>query len=203
MWVWRDSDNKVREFKMFGDDPKKCAICGQYFKKGEKGCAIVPPMEIRTRFPKLKQNLVVHYDEWIKFCDGITNDIELAEKFSRYRRPKKADFTEDEKRRIDAFRSASRSAGFWKETEKPYGLKCQKNGSSLYVEYNVYADSISIDFRGKRGLFDSFYERQITTNIYNKMHEILGDGQHDDYSASKTIEKIYTEARKNVDKMFG
>ena len=201
MWVWKDSGGTVRQFKTFGDDAKKCPVCGQYFKKDEKGCAVVPPMEIRKNYPKLRQNLVVHYDEWMAFCEGVASDEELAEKFSKHR-PKKKDFTDEEKSMIEAFRSACFDYGFRKEIAKPYGLKCQKNGSSLYVEYNVYMDSISIDFRGKRGLFDSFYEKQIATNIYNKMHDILKDGKHDDYSASKTIEKIYSEAKENVDKMF-
>ena len=114
----------------------------------------------------------------------------MSEKFSKRRTPKKAEFTAEEKAKIDAFRSACHHYSFWNDVEKPYGLKCQKRGSSLYVEYNVYADSIGIDFRGKRGLFDTFYEKQIVTNIYNKMHEILGDGKHDDYSATKTINDI-------------
>ena len=77
-------------------------------------------------------------------------------------------------------------------------IKCKKCGTSIYVEYNVYADHIDLDYRGKRGMFDGFYTRQIIANIYNKMHEILGDGKYDDYSAAKTIDNIYREVEKMI-----
>ena len=63
-------------------------------------------------------------------------------------------------------------------------------GSSVYLEYNVYQDVIDLDFRGKRGMFDNFYKRQIIANVYNKMHEYMGDGKVDDYSMSKDFEKL-------------
>ena len=197
MWEWKTSDGTVRQFNA-SDNKTKCPICGQYFKRGEKGACIVPPMEIRSKYKKLSQNLIVHLDHWEVFCQGIATETELAEKIQKHKTPKKASFTEDEQKKISAFQSACREYGFWEITEKPYGVKCKKCGTSIYVEYNVYADHIDLDYRGKRGMFDGFYSRQIIANIYNKMHEVLGDGKHDDYSAAKTISNIYKEVEKMI-----
>lgn len=195
MWEWKDSNGIVREFKP-NSDTKRCPICGQYFKKGEKGCVIVPPMEVRTQHKKLQQNMIVHLSEWEAFCEGITTEEELVQKFIKHRTPKKQEFTENEKERISAFRSACVAYRFYEEFEKPYGLKCKLRGSSICVEYNVYSDTIDIDYRGRKGMFDGFYTRQIVTNIYNKMHEILGDGKKDDYNVDKTINSVFEEAKK-------
>lgn len=197
MWEWKTSDGIVRQFNAC-DNSKKCPICGQYFKKGEKGACIVPPMEIRNKYKKLSQNLIVHLEHWSAFCDGVETDVELAEKFQKYKTPKKMPFTDEEQKRISAFQSACRDFGFWEVYEKPYGIKCKKHGTSVYIEYNVYSDCIDLDYRGKRGMFDGFYSRQIIANVFNRMHETLGDGKHDDYSATKTIDNIYKEAEKMV-----
>ena len=69
----------------------------------------------------------------------------------------------------------------------------KQRGTSVYLEYNVYMDTIDLDFRGKRGLFDSFYKKQIIANVYNKMHEYLADGKVDNYSMSAEFEKLNNE----------
>ena len=193
MWEWKDLDGEIRTFKP-NPNTKRCPICGQFFKKGEKGCIIIPPMEARTQHKKLQQNMIVHLDEWQTFCENITTEKELIQKFIKYRTPKKKDFTGEERKRISAFRSACVAYRFYEEFEKPYGLKCKLRDSSIYVEYNVYSDTIDIDYRGRKGMFDGFYTRQIVTNIYNKMHEILDDGKKDDYSVEKTIASVVKKA---------
>ena len=82
MWEWKTSDGTIRQFNA-SDNKTKCPICGQYFKKGEKGACIVPPMEIRSKYKKLSQNLIVHLDHWEVFCQGITTETELAEKIQK------------------------------------------------------------------------------------------------------------------------
>ena len=111
-------------------------------------------------------------------------------KIINHKVPRKKEFTEDEKLRIDCFKKACFICGFKEEFNKPYGIKMKQCGSSVYLEYNVYQDAIDLDFRGKRGLFDNFYKRQIIANVYNKMHEYMGDGKVDDYSMSKDFEKL-------------
>lgn len=197
MWEWKHQNGEVRQFRVTPSD-KRCPICGQYFKSHEKGIAIVPPMDIRKLYKKLSQNLTVHHQCWVDFCDNTTDDVKLAEKFQKHKRPAQNIFDADEIARINAFRMACLKQGFCEVFEKPYGLKCKQRGSSVYIEYNVYSDSIDLDYRGKRGLFDGFYSRQIIANIYNAMHATLGDGKKDDYSATKTINSIIQETEKMV-----
>jgi hypothetical protein len=52
-------------------------------------------------------------------------------------------------------------------------------------------------------LFDSFYTREIVAKVFNKMHEILGDGRHDDYSAAASIQKVTDEATKIMSEVMG
>lgn len=201
MWTWKTKDGEVREFVPTGDNPKRCPICGQYFKKGEKACVVVQPIEVRKMHKKFNQNWIVHRREWEAFCEDVNSDEELANKLIKYKTPRVEPFTENEIKHINAFVSACRLYGFFVEYDKAYGKKCQQRGSSIYLEYNVFTDKIDIGHRGKRGLFDSFYERQIIANVYNKMHEILNDGKHDDYSASKTIAGIADEVNKSMKEM--
>lgn len=201
MWEWKNSDGTIRKFKINTGD-KRCPICGQYIRKKEEVCIIVPPTEARKKYKKLKDNLMVHYDEWIEFCkENITEEM-FAEKLSKHKTPRKKSFTELEQKYIDAFKTACSTFGFYECFEKPYGIKCKQHSSSLYLEYNVYSDEINIDFRGKKGLFDGFYMREIVTKIYNKMHEILDDGQLKEYSAKDTIQKIVSETEKIVNEIM-
>ena len=193
MWVWRTVDGSARTFTK-GHNDKRCPICGQYFQKNESAIAIIPPMSARSH-KKLRQNFMAHQDEWIEFVGDIRDDEELASKFVRHRVPRVHPFTDEEQRRIDAFNQACIYYGFHAEYAKPYGVKRQKHGSSVAIEYNVFGDSIDISHRGKRGLFDGIYKQQIATNIYNKMHEILADGKHDDFSANKAIAEIANEVK--------
>ena len=200
MWVWKTKDGEVREFSPIGST-KRCPICGQYFKKGEKACVVVQPMEVRKMHKKFNQNMMVHYPEWVAFCADVTNDEELANKLIKHKTPRVNSFSEEEVRHINAFTSACRLLGFFVEYDKPYGKKCQQRGTSLYLEYNAFTDKIDVNHRGKRGMFDSIYERQIIANVYNKMHAILNDGKHDDYSATKTIADITAEVNKSMKEM--
>jgi hypothetical protein len=204
MWEYKTDDGMVKHFTLSSEQTKRCPICGQYFKKSEneKICLIVPPMKIRLDNKKLLTNFLVHYDEWEKFCDGITTDEELSEKFRKHRVPKQLPFTNEEHKRIDAFIQACKEVSFVKEFNKPYGIKMQQQGSSLYVEYNVFADSININHRGKRGMFDGFYERQIIANIYNKMHQILNDGNNDMYNYKEAIETINKQVNEIAKKLI-
>ena len=95
MWIWRDGDGNPREFTPRGDNPKRCPLCGQYFKKGEKAIVIVPPMSVRNLSKKLQQNMMVHRAEWEALSAGITNDNDMANAFIKHKTPRKAPFTKE------------------------------------------------------------------------------------------------------------
>ena len=77
----------------------------------------------------------------------------------------------------------------------------KKSDSSLYLVYNVYQASIDSDYRGNKGLFDSFYTREIIAKVYNRMHEYLGYGLKDNYSMQEDFKKLNDEVNKFMDKM--
>ena len=49
-------------------------------------------------------------------------------------------------------------------------------------------------------MFDSFYKRQIIANVYNKMHEYMGDGKKDNYSIQAEFKKLNDEVNSIMDK---
>jgi hypothetical protein len=202
MWIWRDGDGNPREFTPRGDNPKRCPLCGQYFKKGEKAIVIVPPMSVRNLSKKLQQNMMVHRAEWEALSAGITNDNDMANAFIKHKTPRKAPFTKEEEAAMSAFVSACHTYGFWGARELPYGRRCNRQGTG-YLEYNAYTDTIDFVSRVRKpGLFDAFYEREIAAKVFNKMHDILGDGRHDEYSANNAIQKVTDEAAKMVAEIF-
>ena len=201
MWAMRLKDGTIRSMSAKYMEDKKCALCGQYFKPNDKYCIIVIPFEYRSKHKKLKNNLVCHTDEWLEFAKDVTTYDEMAERIIKHKIPRKKAFTEQELFKINCFRKACVDYGFREEFEKPFGLKMKKSGSSLYLIYNVYQDSIDLDYRGNKGLFDSFYTREIIAKVYNRMHEYLGDGLKDNYSMQEDFKKLNDEVNKFMDKM--
>ena len=197
MYEMRDKDGNIRSLTILPSYNKVCNLCGQYFKKGDKYSTVVIPTKYRDN-GKLKLNWIVHTDEWLEFIKDIKTEEEQFLKMSQHKKPHKKPFTEDEKLELDAFRKSCYNFGFRKVFEKSYGLKCQKVGSSVYIEYNIYTQNMEVDFKGKHGLFDGFYMGEIKSKIYNGMNEILGISERDNYSANTEIKKVFDE----VDKIF-
>ena len=203
MWVWNYVEGQPREFTPRENNPKRCPLCGQYFKKGEKAIVIVPPMAVRSLNKRLSQNMMVHRAEWEELSAGITDDNAMADAFLKHKTPRKAPFTREEEAAMSAFVSACHTMGFWGARELPYGRRCNRQGTG-YLEYNAYTDTIDFVSRVRKpGLFDSFYTREIVAKVFNKMHEILGDGRHDDYSAAASIQKVTDEATKIMSEVMG
>ncbi len=201
MWEMQYEGNP-RSFEGRYANNKRCPICGQYIRSNERFYIIIIPHEYRSQHKKLRDNMMVHIGEWTKFCEGITSERELVDKLINHKTPRAKDFTEQEIKKIEAFKKACYDYDFKEEFDKPFGVKCKKRGTSVYAEYNVFKDTISVDFRGKRGLFDGFYQRQIETNIFNLMHKYLEDGRHSDYSASKAINEVFEQAKKTMEEIF-
>lgn len=201
MWEMKLSDGTKRVFSIYKSlsyNEQKCFICGEYLKQLEKVYFIIPPSKYKSQYKKLSNNLIVHCEEWDAFCLGVNDDIELLDKIKKHKIPKSIAFTEEEFNRLKCFKKACWDFDLKQEFEKPYGIKMKRSGSSLNITYNVYSDSIKIDYRGKKNLFDSFYLRQISTNVYNKMHEYIGDGKKDDYSASNEIKNVFDKVNKMI-----
>ena len=200
MWKWRSND-KVTTVNPKYSEPKRCPICGQYFKKDERACIIIIPNEYKNTHPKFRENLMVHEAEWDALIAGLTTDEEVAEAWKKHKTPRVRPLTEIEQARIDAFTKACFDLGFREVFNKPFGIKCKQRGISVAFTYNVYLDDISLDHRGARGLFDSFYERQLVAKVFNKMHAILGDGKTDNYTAQKSIDEIAARVQKTMEEL--
>lgn len=202
MWEMYDSDKKPREFDARFAYNKPCGLCKTHFRPGDKFYIIIIPSAFRGSHKRLKENMMVHIDEWNELCIGVSTDEEMAQKVINAKFKANKELTTEESARLEAFKEAARKNNFNIEVSKPYGVKMRQIGSSVYVEYNVYLDKIASDFRGKRGFFDGFYQRQIEANVYNAMHAILADGKHNAYNYKESIQSVVNEVNKTMEEIF-
>lgn len=200
MWEMKLSDGTKRVFKVFKSlsyDKQRCMVCGQYFNHGENFYLVIPPSIFKSKYKKLSLNLAVHCDDWNSFCKDLNED-ELIDKIIKYRTPKVRSFTEEELYKLECFKKACWVYDFKQEYTKPFGVKMKRSGSSLNITYNAFSDNMKIDYKGRKGLFDGFYLHQITANVYNKMHEYLGDGLRNNYSASEEIKNVFDKVNNMI-----
>ena len=202
MWEMCDSDKNPREFEAKFSHNKHCGLCKSHFRTGDKFYIIIIPSALRGSHKRLKENMMVHIDEWNELCVGVSTDEEMAAKIINTKFKSNKHLTADETARLDAFKEAARKNNFTIEVSKSYGVRMRQRGSSVYVEYNVYLDNISSDFRGKPGLFDGFYQRQIEANVYNSMHAILADGKHNDYNYKESIKSVMDDVKNTMKEIF-
>lgn len=202
MWEMKNGDKFPRQFNAIHANNTPCRLCGQHFRKGEQFYIIIVPNEYKLLDKKLKANFFVHVNEWDEFCNGVSTDKELVKKIQNLHMKRTKKMTEEESKRLDAFKKACKSFGFYKEVPKTYGARMRKRGTSIYVDYNVFSDKISVDHRCQKGLFDSLYTREIVAKIYSEMHNILGDGKTDNYNPAETIKKISEDVKKTMKEIF-
>lgn len=202
MWTFKNADGSNRSLNAAYSNNRYCFLCGQYFKKNEKFYIIVVPYNLRSLSKKFSKNISVHADEWEEFIKDVKSDEELAEKLIAHKTPHRKKFTEEEQHRIKCFQEACYHYNFKQVYDKPWGLKCKQVHSSCYLEYNVHLDKIDLDSRGREGLFDGFYKRQIIANIYNKMHELLGDNKFDSYNYKDSINEVNKQVNEMMKEIF-
>ena len=191
MWLLTNRNQDVITFRPKSSvDNKICAICGQYINREEEYCIVVPPMKFRPLDKKLQLNFAVHKDCYREFIKGVKSDEDLAYKFVNHKKPRKKPFTEEELNRIKIFEEVCREYGFTEVINKPYGLRMKKRGTSITLDYYVYIDTVDLNKRYRPGLLDGFYERELVALVYTKMHNRIGDGKKDDFSADKVINEV-------------
>ena len=154
-------------------------------------------MKFRQLDKKLQLNFAVHKDCYREFIKGVKSDEDLAYKFANHKKPNKKQFTEEEKNRIKIFEEVCNEYDFYEVINKPYGLRMKKKGTSMTLDYYVYIDTVDFNKRYRPGLFDGFYERELVALVYTKMHNRLGDGKKDEFSAEKVINEVF-EKTENI-----
>lgn len=183
---------------------KPCALCGRHFAADESVALIVPPRAAREKYPRrLKNNLIAHANEFGVIVNACSTPEQVWDTLGKSKKPKKMQMTEEQKRRCDAFESAVRGMGYYLVSKTDSRVKCKKHGSTDTLEYSPYSDVIEYSNKRKRALFDGLVEREIVAQAYNRFHEILGDGKHDDYSALQAYNNVMTETIKTANKIMG
>lgn len=194
---------KIKSSKHWGS--KICYLCGKHIKENDDIALIVLPSDIRfnSGYKKMEDNQVVHLDEIEEFIKDKSSIKEVADALEKHK-VKKEILTEKEKEKMKIFVDAAYDLGYHSSTTKSNGIVvCKKNGTSDKVMYNVYTDIIEYSNNRKGYLFDSFIEKQIITDVYNKFHKLLGDNLNLDYNALDSINKCLSEAIDTTNKIMG
>ena len=174
---------------------KACFMCGEHFKKGDTIVLVVPPFEYKKEYKRLGLNAVMHQQEWEDLKTTHNSIEEVFKAMGKSKKPKRVNLTDQQKQMVEQFIKAA-----WEYWYKDYkynkdGAQAKMNGSSDILRYNVHSDRITYSNRRKRGLFDGLFENQIVANVWNRMHELRGDGKRDDYSADKVINEALGKAK--------
>ena len=199
MWELRNSDGpRELRWPKANFTPKRCRICGQYFLADDMYYIIVCNAIPEARARNLN-NEMAHTECWQNFCNGIESNEVLAEKLKKHRRPRPAPLSDEQNKAVEAFQTAASYYGFKKlNVTREKCLKATKYGSTSSVVYNPYSGSVTYEDRRKDSLFKGMCDRQIAVNVYNKMHAILDDGKHDEYS----VTKVFSQAVEETNKFF-
>lgn len=180
---------------------KRCFYCNEYFKNGDEITLVIPCTELKVQYKKLQYNILIHSYEFNKLV-ALYGENEAIMQLAMHKAPKKSlVLTDLQQKNLEAFRKACDSCGFIIETDAMRTetlYKRRKQGSSLTFVYNPLTDKIKIRRRGNKGLLDGLYEQELASTLFNKMHEILGDGKVDNFSANEIINKAITD----VNNMF-
>lgn len=198
MWELK-SRGVIQTYKTNVFMTKPCPICNQYLRKDEEVVAIVIPFEFRGRHKRLKENFNCHKDEWFDFCKDCKTDEELAIKLINHKSPKRKPLKEEDTRNIHVFADAAYYYGFTEAKSKRYGIRMKKPKSSVYTEYNVYADQFIVEYNNTAGLFESFIEEEMGSKIQNKINELLENNKKVEVkNASEKINEVVKKAIENI-----
>lgn len=180
---------------------KKCQYCGKHFLEGDKFHLIVPTIEYKKAFKRLASNYIIHsheLEELIRRHNGNENTILIA--LGNHATPRvKTEITREQMGQAQAFEAACREYGLYEKIATADEVKMKKHGSSVAVAYNIRTRQMRFSSRHKKDMFSGLFEREFEAKIFNKMHELLGDGLRDDYTAAGVLKQAVDE----TNKMFG
>lgn len=126
-------------------------------------------------------------------------DYFLIDLNNSIKRKKKLVFNDDMLKRIDVFKKACMEYKFYPTVDKNKQITiCKKRGFGLTIRYNVLSDVITTRYNGRMGLFDRLYINEFEVKIRNKMNELLGIDERNDFTAKGAI----NEAIKKTNEMF-
>ena len=170
---------------------KTCFLCGEYFESGDEVCLLIPPEDVRKNAKKhMKKNQCMHKEELESLCTTITTLDQLYDVLDNHKKKRAKPLTEEQVEKSKLFIEAARYCNFHDGKLTKTGCTCKRRGSSDVLRFNARTERIKYSNRRKDGLFSGFAERQLVTNVYNKYHELLGDGIKSDYNALETIAEV-------------
>ena len=180
---------------------KTCFVCGKHFLTGDSIVLVVPPYEYKKKYKRLINNAVMHQHEWEELKQTHDSFDDIFHTMGRSKKPKKVELTPQQKEMVEQFIQAAWNYGYKDYKYTKDGAQSKMNGSSDILRYNVHSDRIAYSNRRKRGLFDGLFENQLVANVWNKMHELRGDGKRNDYSADKVLNKALGNSKDFMNKV--
>lgn len=166
---------------------KKCRLCGRYFKNGEKGIILIPTSDCK---PLIKSNIIMHSEEFKKIQSECGSKEEIIHRLGNWKKPKVSEtYSEEQLNEAEVFKEAAQCYNFSDiKVLKVKGLvRCKRVGSSDTLEYNIRTKKIYFYNNKRSQILDRLLETQLLANVENKMHELLGDGEYNKFSATQVV----------------
>ena len=177
--------------------PRRCDWCGQYIQKNEEYAILIPPRQKRNLCPS---NKFIHFSELVQIHPSEGTEEEETKFWTAVgkRRKPKLILSEKQTRLADAFERVCFNKGYRQiiRSKQSGCVSCRKRGASDTLTYNPATDTVEYYNRRKRGLFDTFFEKEFSASVYNQIHK--DDGKSDTYTAAEQISRITEE----ISKMF-
>lgn len=174
---------------------KNCFMCGKHFQIDDKIVLVVPSGEYKRKYKRLELNAVIHQDEWEELKKEFGSIDKVLEYMGKSTKPRREKLTGQKKEMAEQFIEAAYCYGYRDSKYTKDGAQAKMSGASDLLKYNAYSDRISYSNRRQRGMFDGLFTNQLVANVWNKMHELRGDGKRNNYSADGIINKAIDKTK--------
>lgn len=172
-----------------------CRCCGQYIKNNETFYLVVIfGSDFPKKYPK-ERNFIVHKDEFDKLAKEHNDEYLAIDSILSKKRPSAKNRTVVDEKVVEKFYEVARNQGLriTKETRNRIYFKPRISGRVGEFVYDKRSQKVFYNGRGFNGLFDRMFLHEFLSRIHEELHD-LDEG----YRA----EKVFTEAKKSVDKIM-
>lgn len=172
---------------------KWCYLCGKPFQRGEQVDIVIFDTETKQAYPKLSKNIMAHANEFNCLEQQFqANQIAvILALVARGAARKQMVLTPKKNELKEAIIIAAQEHLLHKSSETSTSITFAYHRSSLRIRYEPFTDRIRATCRGNLSLFEKVEMQNLSTRVWNRAHEIVGDGLHYDELRPELIAEMH------------
>lgn len=183
-WIWKNDSMKGSHHWQ-----EPCKLCNQWILTDEEFYMICIPKEIKNTRNKLKNNFIVHKDEWDDFTKYLSTDEEIADKLEKHKKSKRHLYTEEQLKNMQYFKEVCIQFGYTLEStsrDKRY-IKMRKRKTSYTLKYDIIFNKINHETNCNEGAFGWMFTAELVAKVCNEFYKKQGVNRHEDFTVAKAI----------------